>query len=188
LLCLTGTPLYIYICVKHFGMAKSKFVSSPAKTINLYKNTRSKLLKFWAKIYFNKQCLLKKGIPKYANLKFTSNSPVSKVTTKNAQVIRIKDEIKFLFKKKEKLNHDLYIFHTKAAQEWGSIWYNIHSSICEHFNYEMGKKYKLLDTKITKLFRTQTVTPNDETPQYIINIIKFCCVWLTLHCMSIYVC
>ena len=31
-------------------------------------------------------------------------------------IIRIKDEIKFLFKKKEKLNHDRYIFHVKAAQ------------------------------------------------------------------------
>jgi len=40
------------------------------------------------------------GIPKYANLKFTNNSPVSQVTTKKAQIIRIKDEIKFLFKKK----------------------------------------------------------------------------------------
>jgi len=45
---------------------------------------------------------LKNVIPKYANLKFTNNSPVSQVITKKAQVIRIKNEIKFLFKKKEK--------------------------------------------------------------------------------------
>jgi len=50
----------------------------------------------------------------------------------------------------------------KAAKQWGNLWYNIHISICENLNYEMEKKYKLLDTKIVKLVRTQTVTPNDE--------------------------
>jgi len=46
LFCLTDTSLYIYtcICVKHFGMANIKFMASQAKTINLYKNTISKLL------------------------------------------------------------------------------------------------------------------------------------------------
>jgi len=121
LLCLSDISLYIYIRVKHFGMASIKFVASQAKTINRYKNTRSKLLTCCANIYFNKQCLVKKVIPKYTNLKFTNNSPVSQVTTKTAQIIRIKDEIKCLFKKKEKFNHDLYIFHMKAAQEWGGL-------------------------------------------------------------------
>ena len=63
-------------------MANIKFIASQARTINLYKNTRSKLLKGCAKIYFNKQCLIIKVIPKYANLKFTHNYPVSQVTTK----------------------------------------------------------------------------------------------------------
>jgi len=40
-------------------MAKIKFVASQAKTINLSKNTRSKLLKCCANIYFNEQyCIL----------------------------------------------------------------------------------------------------------------------------------
>ena len=78
-------------------------------------------------------------IPKYSNLKCTNNSPVSQVTTKKAQVIRTKDEIKFLFKKKQRLDHDLYMSHTKVAQEWGGISYNIHKSICENLNFEMEK-------------------------------------------------
>ena len=38
---------YCIFCVRveHFGMANIKFIASQAKTINLYKNTRSKLLK-----------------------------------------------------------------------------------------------------------------------------------------------
>jgi hypothetical protein len=34
-------------------------------------------------------------------------------------VMRIKDELTFLYKKK-KLNNDLYTIHLKAAQEWGN--------------------------------------------------------------------
>ena len=51
---------------------------------------------------------MKKVIPKYANLKLKNDSPASQVTSKKAQIMRIKDEIKILFKKKEKLHHDLY--------------------------------------------------------------------------------
>jgi len=42
-------------------MANIKFVASQTKTINLDNNTRSKLLKCCANIYFNKQCLVKKS-------------------------------------------------------------------------------------------------------------------------------
>jgi len=38
-------------------MENIKFIASEAKTVNLYKNIRSKLLKCNASIYFNKQCL-----------------------------------------------------------------------------------------------------------------------------------
>ena len=65
----------------------------------LYKNIRSKLLKCSASIYFNKQCLVKKVIPKNANLNFKNNSPASQVTARKAQMVHIKYEIKFLFKR-----------------------------------------------------------------------------------------
>jgi len=49
-------------------MTNVKFIARQANADNLYKNCRSKLLKCCANIYFNKQCLLKKVIPKYAPL------------------------------------------------------------------------------------------------------------------------
>jgi hypothetical protein len=73
-------------------------------------------------------------IPKYAKTKFASTSPAAHVTTKKAQRTRVKDEIKFLFKKKEKLNYELYNTHLKSAQEWGGMWYTILSSIHESLN------------------------------------------------------
>ena len=48
-------------------------------------------------------------------------SPASQMTQKEVHIIRIKDEIKFLHKKKQKLNRDLYNAHLKAAQEWGNM-------------------------------------------------------------------
>jgi hypothetical protein len=93
---------------KLFGMANTKFIASQAKSINSYKNTRSKLLKCCANVYFNKQCLAKRVIPKYANTKFQNTSPVAQFSSKKAQITRIKDEIKFLYKKKENLYRELY--------------------------------------------------------------------------------
>jgi hypothetical protein len=36
--------------------------------------------------------------------------------------MRIKDEIRFLHKKKQQVNDIMYNIHLKAAQEWGSMW------------------------------------------------------------------
>ena len=48
-----------------------------------------------------------KIVPNYVNIKIANTSPAALVTTKKAQITRIKDEIKFLCKKNEKLNHEL---------------------------------------------------------------------------------
>jgi hypothetical protein len=81
-------------------MSAIKFVARQAISVNIYKNLRSKTLKCNANIYFNKQCLLNKVIPKHAIAKFADTSPAAQVTTKKAQITRVKSEIKFLFKKK----------------------------------------------------------------------------------------
>jgi len=103
-------------------MENITFIAGQTRAINLYKNTRSKLLKCCANIYFSKQWLAKRVILSYADIKFHNTSPVAQFTSKKAQISRIKDEIKFLFKKKEKLNRELYEHHLKAAKEWGGMW------------------------------------------------------------------
>jgi hypothetical protein len=64
-------------------MSAIKFVARQASSINVYKNLRSKTLKCNANIYFNKQCLLKKVIPKYASTTSADTSPAAQFTTKN---------------------------------------------------------------------------------------------------------
>jgi hypothetical protein len=129
-------------------MAFIKFIASQAHTTNQYKNTRTKVLKFWANIYFNQQCLTKKIVPNYANIKILHTSPATQVTQKKVHITRIKDEIKFLYRKKQKLNNDLYKIHLKPAQEWSNMWYTILDSINDVVNHDLEKKYKSIDMKI----------------------------------------
>jgi len=160
----------IHMCIlymsKHFRMANTKFIASQAKSINLYKNMRSKLLKYCAIIYFNKQCLAKRVIPKYANIKFQNTSPVAQFTSKKAEIKRIKDEIKFLYKKKENLNRELYERHLKAAKPWGRMWYSIQNNINEKLNQNVEKKYKTPDLKINKLTHGQNKNLDTNTQFY----------------------
>jgi hypothetical protein len=145
---------------------KFNIVASQAKSIYLYKNTRSKLQNCCANIYFNRQCLIKKVTPKYANIKFPNTSPSSQITTKKVQITRIKDEIKFLHKKKDKLNLDLYNIHLKATKKWGRVWDIILPSVIHTLNLGMEKRYKQLDLKINKLVATHTEKPKIKTQFY----------------------
>jgi hypothetical protein len=87
-------------------MEGTKFLASQAKSIYYYKSIRS--LKCNADIFFNKQCLAKNIIPKYANIKVPATSKAAHTTQKKVSLIRIKDEIKLLYMKKEQLNKKLY--------------------------------------------------------------------------------
>jgi hypothetical protein len=62
-------------------------------------------------------------IPKYANIRIPHTSAACKVTQRKAQTIRVKEEIKLLYKRKEKLNTSLYNIHLQAAKEWGNSWH-----------------------------------------------------------------
>jgi hypothetical protein len=48
----------------------------------------------------NRQCLLKKTIPKYANIKIPYTFHATNITQKKIHTIRLKDEIEFLYEKK----------------------------------------------------------------------------------------
>jgi len=116
-------------------MASIKILASQGQSIYVYKNLRTKVMKC-ANVYCNRQCCIKKVVLKYANIKIPYTSSATKVTQKKIQTIRLKDEIKFLYKQKEKLNNDLYRIHLKAAQEWGSMWHINLDSIHESINQE----------------------------------------------------
>jgi hypothetical protein len=140
-------------------MEGTKFLASQAKSIYHYKSIRSKVLKWNADIFCNKQCLAKNIIPKYANIKVPATSKAAHTTQKKVRLIRIKDEIKFLYMKKEQLNKKTVPGTPKVAQEWGNTWHIIRNSVHESINKEMYKKYNNIKQKLNKLEHTQTSTP-----------------------------
>jgi hypothetical protein len=77
------------------------------------------------------------------------------MTQKKVHIIRVKDEIKFLYRKKQKLNMELYKAHLKAA-----MWHTIMDSILTTINQETYKKYKIINAKLNQLSKTQTNNPN----------------------------
>jgi len=118
-----------------------------------------KVLNCNADIFFNKQCLAKKIVPNYANIKVPTTSPAAHKTQRKAQITRIKEEIKFLYKKKDKINKDLYKAHLKVAREWGNLWHPILETVQESINNIMDRKYKNLHQKLNTLEREQTTPP-----------------------------
>jgi hypothetical protein len=109
------THLSVTSYKSHNGMASIKFIASQALTIFQYKTTRIKVLKCCANIYFNKQCLSKKIVPSYAKIKLPNTSTAARNTQRKIHSMRIRDEIKFLYKKKQQLNNILYKIHLEAA-------------------------------------------------------------------------
>ena len=127
---------------------------------------RTKVTKCCANIYFNWQYLTNKVVPKYANMKIPYTSPATNITQEKIQTIRLKDEIKFLYTKKWKLNNDLYSIHLKAAQVWGTAWYITLDCIHESINQEFEKKYKTIEEKRKKILHNQTKNPDCKGSLY----------------------
>lgn len=104
-----------------------------------------------ANIYFNRQCLKKRLTSNYAKLKIRSGSPAAKHMLRKAQTMRIKDELRFLHIKKQKLNHQLFKLHLSLANTWGKSWSYIQEVIEGTLQKTMRPKYKTLDSKLPKL-------------------------------------
>ena len=85
-------------------MASLKFIASQARCIHQYKNLKITVLKCCADIFFNRHCLTKKIVPNYANINVPITSPALRITKNKIHTIRLKDVIKFLYKKKAKYN------------------------------------------------------------------------------------
>ena len=66
-------------------MAPIKMLAGQARSINLYKNLRTKVMECCANIYFNQQCIFKKVTPNYAKIKIPYTSPATNISQKKVQ-------------------------------------------------------------------------------------------------------
>jgi hypothetical protein len=121
--------------------------------INKYKNIKRKLLTCNADIYFNKSCLEQKVTPKYANIniKTSKYSEAAKRTETQTRILRIKNEIKMLYKKKTILNKTLYTLHIKNANTCRNTWDIIAQNIDNTLENLMKIKYNNINKKLEKL-------------------------------------
>jgi queuine/archaeosine tRNA-ribosyltransferase len=84
---------------------------------------------------------MKKLVPKYAHIKITTANEVAKKTQTQAQTLLIKNEIKFLYKKKQQLYTQLCHTHIHNVNTWQQTWANIEQSIEQKLQEEMEKVY-----------------------------------------------
>jgi hypothetical protein len=63
-------------------------------------------------------CKVKQLKPNYLNIKINGQKPQDKKTTTNAIRIRINQEIKFPYRKKQHLSQRLYYLHLESAHQY----------------------------------------------------------------------
>jgi hypothetical protein len=131
-----------------------------ANTYYKYKNTKLKILKTNAAIWFNKVCRTKQIKPNYINVKINGKSQRDKKTTTNATKFRINQEVKFLYQKKQYLNQQLYYTHLECAHKYAGMWQHINEIIDQQLNKIMETQYAKLNKK-----KLDTLT-NQKTNQH----------------------
>ena len=125
-----------------------------------YKNVKIKLTKANLNIKFNKKCLHKQITPKCAQIRIKNNnnnknSIAAIKTQKLAQIIRIKEEIKYLYSKKAKLNNELYKLHLEIYNTFNFI-------IAESFIHNINQYTKNIAKEIYKKQQIKIKTLNKK--------------------------
>jgi hypothetical protein len=110
--------------------------------------------------------LYKRLTPTFARLKIPNNSPAAKTTVIKAQTLRIKQEIRFLHIKKQKLNSRLYHLHLHLADTWGNSWHYISDTIEAKLETLMKGKYQKLERKLLNLSQNQVKTTAEHCTFY----------------------
>jgi hypothetical protein len=147
-------------------MTHLKIINASQGSIHKYEELRRRLNNCNASIYFNKQCIKRQLTPNYANIKVPNTSPAHKHTQRKIPAIRIKDEIKFLYSKKQQLNLQTYYLHLTLANTSDRQWPHIRGIIEEKLNKEAKTKYINLDHKLDRLTQTQKKTPHNPHTFY----------------------
>jgi len=148
-------------------MKNLKFINAKqAKNAYEYKNTKRKLYRTIAAIWFNKTCREKEIKPNYIHIKINGNNKQCQNTMKAAIRTRVNQEIKFLYIKKQQLNVQLYKLHLNCANYWNNTWSYIQDSIERKLQVENEELYKKLNNKIDNLMKGNgTGTKRNHTHQ-----------------------
>ena len=122
-----------------------------AKETYHYRNTTEKLYKTNAAIWYNKICRKKQLTPNYISIKIKGKNSQCQNTIKAATQYCLKQELKFLNIKKQKLNKRLYRIHLKCALSWQNSLHIIQASIDNKLQQRMESHYNHLNKKLNGL-------------------------------------
>jgi len=129
-----------------------------AKQVYQYKNTKIKLYKNNAAIWYNKTCRIKQLIPTCVNIRVNSNNPRYQ-RTKNAAIrYRTDQELKFQYTKKQQLSEQLYKIQLECATLWPTTWQLNQSTIDSKIQQQMEEHCKKLDHLLQKQLK-QSISP-----------------------------
>jgi hypothetical protein len=121
------------------------FRNCQIKSIYKYMNLKRKLFMCNAHIKFNQTCQKENLVPKYAqiNRRIYNNNNAAIKTKTDAQKMRIRNEIKPQYKKKNLINSELLKTFLHNANVWGRIWDHIEQNIHKKLQLEMTKNTTL---------------------------------------------
>lgn len=127
-------------------------IASHAKLAFEFKSIKLRLSNTIENIKFNKTCLNLQVIPNYVQVKINTKTIPAIKTKQFAEEFWIRNEIKFLYKKKDMLNTLLYNKHLELARhthpaQLGHIMNKINSQVSQ----QILKKKKTQQTKINSL-------------------------------------
>jgi hypothetical protein len=138
-----------------------KLNASQATLASRFENIKLKLAFTSCNIKFNKTCLDHQLIPNYIKVKINNQSYAAKKAKRTAEISWIKNEIKFLYKKKSMLNTLLYKKHLELANGLHPSLFEKQISLIEsRVSKKVFKKKKTQQTKSTKLMNYQK--PREE--------------------------
>jgi hypothetical protein len=83
--------------------------------------------------------------PKYISIKVSGSNRQTLSTLQAAFQFRIKQELKYLYVKKQKLKEQLYKLHQICATNWQKNWTFIQSNVDEKLQYYMERQYNNLN-------------------------------------------
>jgi hypothetical protein len=122
------------------GMTLPKVDNARPGSIRRYENLKRKLYNCNASIYVNEQCLKRRLIPSYARIKTPNTSPAHRDTQQKIPNMRIKDEIRYLHSKKQRLHLQIYHLHLYLAHTWDNTWPYIQEILEEKLRRETRLK------------------------------------------------
>ena len=88
--------------------------------IQQYENLKRKIYNCSSNMYFNQRCLHNNTVPNFATIKIPNTYTASKFTQHKVSITRIRDEIKYLYVKKQQLNKQLLHLRLNLVNSWNN--------------------------------------------------------------------